>query len=168
MPAPKGNQYALGNSGKPKLYETPEELERDINGYFDKIDAKIHKQLVTVTKNGDEIYREKAYPYTIEGLCLHLNIQPQTLINYRRRKGYEEYFDTVARAIIKIRDQYVTLGLLGDYENRLLQFVLINICPEDYKQKIEETHKGGFDIRHKVVVDTEDQKKKIDEFFEKD
>ena len=167
MPAPLGNKYALGNSGRSKLYETPEELEKDIQSYFDKVDSKKHRQLVTITKNGDEIYREKDYPYTIEGLCLHLGIEPQTLINYRKRKGYEVFFDVVKRAIIKIRDQYITLGLVGDYENRLLQFVLTNIAPQDYKNKIEETKKGDMKHRHTIEV-TEKQAKKIDAFFEKE
>ena len=168
MPAPLGNKYALGNSGRSKLYETPEELEKDIQSYFDKVDSKKHRQLVTITKNGDEIYREKDYPYTIEGLCLHLYITPQTLINYRKKKGYEEYFEIVKRAILKIRNQYIQLGLVGDYENKLLQFVLINICPEEYKNKIEETKKGGFEMKHKIVVSTEEQAKKIDSFFDKE
>lgn len=168
MPAPLGNKFAIGNSGKPKEFETPEELEKYINEYFNKIDSKKHKQLVTVTKHGDEIYKEKDYPYTVEGLCLHLNIDHQTLVNYKKKKGYEEYFGVVRRAMYKIRDQYITLGLIGDYENRLLQFVLTNISPEDYKNKVEETKKGGFEVKHRIIVNTEEQAKKIDEFFEKE
>jgi len=168
MPAPLGNKFAIGNSGKPKEFETPEELEKFINDYFEKVNEKKHRQLINITKNGDEIYKEKDYPYTLEGLCLHLHVTPQTLINYRKKKGYEEYFEVVKRAILKVRDQYITLGLVGDYENRLLQFVLTNIAPEDYKNKVEETKKGGFEVKHRIVVNTEAQAKKIDEFFEKE
>lgn len=38
MAAPKGNKFALGNSGKPKEFDSPEQLEEFINDYFDKID----------------------------------------------------------------------------------------------------------------------------------
>lgn len=166
MPAPLGNKFAIGNSGRSKLYETPEQLERHINEYFEKVDSKKHRQLVTITKNGDEIYKEKDYPYTIEGLCLHLDVDFQTFLNYRKKKGYEEYFEVTKRAIFKIRDQYVKLGLVGDYDNRLLQFILTNISSSDYKNKIEETKKG--DIKHRHVLEvTEKQAKELDKFFEK-
>lgn len=168
MPAPLGNKFAIGNSGKPKEFENPEELEMYIEKYFESVKANPHKRRTYVTKDGMDVFEEKERPYTLEGLCLHLDIHPQTLINYRKKKGYEEYFEVVKRAILIIREQYITLGLVGDYENRLLQFVLTNIAPEDYKNKVEETKKGGFEVKHRIIVNTEDQAKKIDEFFEKE
>lgn len=169
MPAPKGNQFALGNNGgQPMAFDSPEQLETLINEYFDKIDAKKHQQLVSITKNGDEIYKTKEWPYTVEGLCLHLDINYQTLVNYRKKRGYEVFFGVITRAMLRIRDRYVALGLLGDYEQRLVQFILTNMASSDYKNKVEETKKGGFDVRHKIIVDTEEQAKKIDDFFTKE
>lgn len=169
MPAPIGNKFAIGNSGKPKEFETPEQLDQFIQGYFEKCDnnpiykleqkkgninVKIERgaDAEAISDITDEIKDNLVHiptirPYTVEGLCLHLNITPQTLINYRKKKGYEEYFDVVKRALLKIREQYITLGLTGIYENRLLQFVLINISPEDYKNKVEETQKGEMKIK---------------------
>ena len=64
-------------------YTSVEDLERDINKYFDNQD-KADK------------------PYTLEGLSLALDITPQTLCNYGSVNYAEgKYFDAVNRARIR-------------------------------------------------------------------
>jgi hypothetical protein len=145
MAAPLGNNFAIGNSGKPKEFENPQQLEAFINEYFDKIDNNPIKKLKHVTNQGIEIYDEILMPYTVEGLCLHLGVTRQTLLNYRKRKGYEEYFDVLIRAGQKITERLVSLGLIGDYDTRLVNFLLTNNA--EYKNKIEETSKGEMKIK---------------------
>ena len=41
MAAPVGNKYALGNNGgRPRIYNTPEELEKKIQDYFNHCDQE--------------------------------------------------------------------------------------------------------------------------------
>jgi len=47
MAAPKGNKYALGNSGKPPMYGSPESLAAKINEYFEECNT--NKEKVTIT-----------------------------------------------------------------------------------------------------------------------
>lgn len=145
MAAPIGNKFAIGNSGKHKEFKNVKELEQFIDDYFDKIDANPTRKLKAVTNQGIEIYDEIQMPYTVEGLCLHLGVTRQTLLNYRRRKGYEEYFDVLIRAGQRITERLVSLGLIGDYDTRLVNFLLTNNA--EYKNKIEETSKGEMKIK---------------------
>ena len=42
MPAPKGNKYALGNNGgRPRKYETPEDMELKIVEYFESLEEEV-------------------------------------------------------------------------------------------------------------------------------
>lgn len=145
MPAPLGNKFAIGNSGRNKDFESAEELEQFIDEYFQKIDDNPVRKLKHVTAQGIEIYDEIQMPYTVEGLCLHLNITRATLLNYRKKKGYEEFFYVLIRAGQKITERYVSLGLIGDYDTRLVNFLLTNNA--EYKNKIEETQKGEMKIK---------------------
>ena len=86
MPAPKGNQYALGNKGgRPFKFKSLEELQEKIDDYF------------TITSAED---------ITITGLALHLDTSRQTLMNYEKEKGYEEYFDSIKIAKTRVEHEY--------------------------------------------------------------
>ena len=108
MPAPKGNKYAVGNSGRAKKYTTPEELQTAIDAYYKDCNTR-------------------EVPYTIEGLAYALDFIDRTsLLNYEKAKGYEEFFVTVARAkafVLRCKMEY---GIKGDYNAAILKFDLIN------------------------------------------
>lgn len=77
-------------AGRPKLYETPEDLEQAIKAYFTS--------------------RTKEDPATITGLAYDLGFNSrQALINYENYS--EEFHDTIKRAKLKIE---------GEYEKRLI------------------------------------------------
>ncbi len=79
MAAPKGNLYALGNSGgRPPKFATADEFEQKITEYFDWIEES------------------KDYP-TICGLALYLGFADyHTLLEYKDKD--EVYFSIVKRA----------------------------------------------------------------------
>lgn len=135
MPAPKGNKYAIGNPGREKIFNSPEELETYINEYFDKIDKDPILTKDWVGKNAEEVSREMQRPYTIEGLCLHLGIDRRTLLNYQKRLGYEDYFHIITHAKRKITEQLITYSLAGGYNAGLAKFLLTNNT--EYKDKSE-------------------------------
>lgn len=143
MAAPKGNKFAIGNSGKPKMFNSPEELEKEIEDYFKWCDDNPIREQNWVGKEGSEVYKTKQRPYLIEGLCLRLNCERQTLLNYEKKPGYEEYFDILTRAKRKITQNNLTYGLTGEYNPRLVQFLLTNNA--EYKDKSETDITSGGD-----------------------
>ena len=66
--------------GRPRQYETPEELEAVIVEYFQGLEE------------------EKLWP-SVTGLCLALNLSRQGLINYQERP---EFVDTIKRAKLMV------------------------------------------------------------------
>lgn len=91
-------------AGRPRQYETVEELEAVIEDYFescwvDKITESIDKDGVCTMST----IRYQNRPYTVTGLALHLNLTRQGLINYQERA---EFVDTITRAKTKVEMGY--------------------------------------------------------------
>lgn len=142
MPAPKGNKFAFGceKSGAPRLWNSPAEMQQVIDKYFDDTDQrKIIIQQVA-GKDPEIVKIPVGVPYSIEGLSDALGCTRQTLLNYQKAEGYEEYFDIVSRAKRKVTRQYIECGLVGSYNANLVRFLLSN--NDEYKNKEEITHKG--------------------------
>ena len=133
MSAPKGNKFAIGNSGQSKRWETKEDLQKDIDKYFEECN---NRTVEVYDKNKQSIVSiKKPIPYTIEGLCDILGCERMTLLNYEKQKGYEEYFYTIKKAKNKIQRNKVERGLDGDSNPAVTIFDLKN--NHDYKDKTE-------------------------------
>lgn len=133
MPAPKGNKFAIGNSGKHKTWETVGELQNDIDQYFKQCDENTVQ--VYDKKQQCIVEMTSQIPYTIEGLCETLECDRDTILNYQKKKGYEEYFGTIKKAKMKIQRNKVERGLMGDSHAAVTIFDLKN--NHDYKEKTE-------------------------------
>lgn len=134
MAAKKGNQYAIGNSGKPKKYTSPEHMEEVIQEYFDKCDENMRKVYNKKTEEVEEI--SSPLPYTIEGLALALGFNSrEALLNYEKAPGYEEYFGTIKKAKLKVQENKVVNGMIGEYNQAVTIFDLKN--NHGYKDKTE-------------------------------
>lgn len=107
MPAPKKNKFAIGNSGKPKMFGSVNELQQEIDKYFERCDG-----IVTDEMSLKDILRDQV-PYTIEGLSNAIGCDRDTLNNYEKKEGYEEYFGTIKKAKSKIQQNKIERGLLG-------------------------------------------------------
>jgi hypothetical protein len=90
MGAPKGNKFAIGNTGgRPPAYETPEELEKECIKYFQYC--------------VDE--QEKA---TITGLTLFLGFcSRSSLVDYAKKK---EFTHILKRAKLTVEHSYEMTG----------------------------------------------------------
>ena len=111
MAAPKGNKFAIGNSGKPKTWQTVEELQADIDEYFKECDSVT--RLVYDKPKQQTVEIPSPLPYTVEGLAECLDCDMDTLLNYEKRKGYEEFFGTIKKAKLKIQRNKLERGLIG-------------------------------------------------------
>lgn len=145
MGAPKGNTFALGNSGKPKKWETPEELQSDIDAYFDWCDdnpISIHHNSKIDKETGKPLTYNIDRPYTIEGLCGYLECDRSTLIHYEKEEGYEEYFHTIKAAKNKIQRNKVERVLAGIAPQSATIFDLKNNHGYKDQKEIDHTTKG--------------------------
>jgi len=139
MPAPKGNQYAIGNrGGRPPAFKNPKALIKRIDQYFEYIQGEYDTKKVKKTdKNGKvtlgevvECIREPE-PATITGLVLFLGFASrQSLDDYAEKN--EEFADIVARARTMVQYHYER-RLVGRDTNGV-QFALMNM---GWKNKIE-------------------------------
>lgn len=140
MAAPKGNQFGIGNSGQSKKWETREELQKDIDKYFNKCDSRVIK--VYDKKKEEVVDMKSPIPYTIEGLCEVLDCERMTLLNYEKKSGYEEYFYTIKKAKLKIQRNKVERGLEGDSPTGFAIFDLVNNSDYENIQKVENTNRN--------------------------
>ncbi|MCP3684802.1 MAG: hypothetical protein GY861_19205 [bacterium] len=142
MPAPKNNQYAIGNSGRAKKYKSAEEVEEVIQIYFDECDNNTKE--VYDKKNQEVTTVAFPLPYTVEGLALALDFTSrEALINYEKKKGYEEFFDTIKKAKLRIQQNKVVNGIAGTYNQAVTIFDLKN--NHGYKDKNETDITSGGD-----------------------
>lgn len=138
MAAPEGNKFAIGNSGKPKTWQTVEELQSDIDAYFQECDSVVRKVYDKKKQETEEI--KFPTPYTIEGLAEYLGCDRDTILNYQKRKGYDEFFGAIKKAKNKIQRNKVERGLSGLSNPAVTIFDLKN--NHGYKDKTEQEHSG--------------------------
>ncbi len=152
MAAPKGNGYALnGEGGRPRKFTSPEDMQSAIDGYFQKCDNRVKEVYI---KSKQEIIEIKSpIPYTIEGLCSALGIERQTLLNYEKEKGYEDFFDTVKSAKQKVQQNTVERALEGDNNSAVSIFVMKNNFGYSDKQEFEHTGKNGIPLNPNLNIE---------------
>ena len=114
---------------RPKLYDSVEKLQKDIDDYFKMCDKK-----------------EK--PYTMSGLALALDMSRQSLINYSKD---EEFFDTIKKAKQRVETQLEENALFNKANPTYTIFNLKNNFNWKDKQEheisnIEETNKQLINI----------------------
>ena len=83
-------------------------------------------------------------PYTIEGLCEVLECERHTLLNYEKKKGYEEFFTTIKKAKLKVQRNKLERGLDSESNPAVTIFDLKN--NHGYKDKTETEHSGNINI----------------------
>lgn len=91
-------------TGRPKLYNSKEEMQELIEAYFSLC---------------DQLER----PYTMSGLANALNMSRQSLINYSKD---EEFFDTIKKARAKVEQQLEENALMGKANSTFTIFNLKN------------------------------------------
>lgn len=145
MAAPKGNKFAIGNSGKPKKWPTPELLQEAIDKYFKDTDDNPFIIDEYVGKEAIQVERKISRPYTVEGLCGVLGCDRMTLLNYKKEKGYEEYFGIINVCRRRVLQSQIEAGLAGVANSTVTKFVISN--NSEYKDKKVNEHELGEGIK---------------------
>lgn len=109
-PNPNGNPPG----GRPLKYDDPDELQRAIDQYFDDCDQEIIVKQHPHSKGITEVKTPK--PYTMAGLARALNIDRDTLNNYKK---YDRFFGVIMRARDKVHEQNLSLALLGCHDSKI-------------------------------------------------
>ena len=117
---------AQDKGGRPRLWNSAVELQADIDEYFDWCKDN---PFIKVEFNGKDAIECKVpieRPPTIEGLAVHLGTNRATLLNYQKKKGFEEFFYTIKRAKEKINADKVSGAVAGVYNVNAVKFDLTN------------------------------------------
>ena len=120
--------------GRPRLAKnwTAELLNERANEYFNKCDSRTRTRY---DKEGNDYEEEWPEPYSIEGLCVYLDVTRYEFDVWRKRQD-----DLGARAEkihLRITANRVTGALDGRQNPSFAQFMLKNNAPEHYREKVE-------------------------------
>ncbi len=109
--------------GRKKKWESPDDLAREIEEYFEKCDG----HTISVTKKGIKTETQRPKPYTVEGLAVFLDCSRVTLFNYENKGGdFVPYWNVIKRAKDKILANKMEGALSGDYSTPFTIFDLKN------------------------------------------
>ena len=120
--------------GRPRLAKnwTPELLNERAREYFDKCDARTRTEY---DKEGCPYQAEAPEPYSIEGLCVYLDITRNDFAAWRKRN--DALGERANKIHLKIMANRITGALDGKQHPSFAQFMLKNNAPEDYRDKVE-------------------------------
>lgn len=155
------NKYAVGNhGGRPPLYETPEELQEEVDRYFEwingistvveKVEEKeiLNKrtkqfELKKITVR-DFIWLRRPEPPTITGLTLYLGYASRGAMHDQKERS-PEFSNIIARAIDRVTLSY-EIDLRDRDKSKGSQFALPNIGSRDgwrNTQSVQNLDKDG-------------------------
>ena len=150
--------------GRPRAFNSPEELEAKIKDYFDTITITypafdyvvegkdeegkdIVKKVPRLNNAGKQVMRTDYYEHpTILGMCRHLDMTRETLCNYSKEP---EFIDTIKKAKAKIED-YLEHQLHRKDQVTGIIFNLKNNFGWKDKHETEITGKDGGPIKQEI------------------
>jgi len=113
----KGNQRwkARLSHGRKPIFDSPQQLWDTCVDYFQWCDDNpfMIPEVVKYRGVGKVFYVPKARPYTVLGLCVHLNISRQTWSNYRCKPSFDEVFERVDSIIYVRKFELCAIGQLS-------------------------------------------------------
>ena len=120
--------------GRPRLAKnwTPELLNERSREYFDKCDARTK---LACDKEGNLYDVPNPEPYSIEGLCVYLDITRYEFDAWRKRP--DELGKRAEKIHLRITANRITGALDGKQNASFAQFMLKNNASEHYKDKVE-------------------------------
>lgn len=134
MAAPKGHPL-WGNPLNPKKL-SPEELWEGACNYFKWCEDHpivIEDFIKSGTMGGEKVYMNHSRAFSIERLCIFLDIDEQTFANYSKASGYETYFGTCSRIRKIIDSQHFEGAMSGTFNANIAAMKL------GLQQKIQNT-----------------------------
>lgn len=119
--------------GRPRKFKCVEDMAKIIDDYFVKCDTRV---IAKTDKDGNIINVPSPAPRHIQGLCVHLDICRDTLLQYEE---LEEFSDTIKRAKRRCESYAVDQCFEGKHGNKA-DFILKNGYGWSDKTTIEQTN----------------------------
>lgn len=140
-----GHRYSIGGGRKP-VYETPEELQEEINNFFEYIkgefheverEAKVGRKMIKIK---ERIWDREPEPATITGLFLFLGFASrQSMLDYKAKDAL--YSDIIVRGKARVEHAYEN-RLHSQHVNGAI-FALQNIAGWQNKKDVQNLGKDG-------------------------
>ena len=130
--------------GRPKKFETVEELQALIDEYFVWCDSRIE---TTLTKEGDLVDKPNPRPYTVEGLAVWLDMDRHTLFDYEKLPTHAMFHHTIKKAKARVLQNLQERALDGKNNAAVTIFNLKNNFM--FREKDYDDH-GTNDINVKI------------------
>lgn len=145
MGAPEGNKFWLLRSkhGRDKIFESPEILMEACLDYFEQTSKRVWEK--TEFKGADivEVKIPTSVPFTLSGLCLFLDIDQDTWINYRKNESYKDFFGVIKKVDEIIYTQKFEGAVVGAFNANIISRELGLI----EKQETEVTVTGNVKMK---------------------
>ena len=159
-PQPSRKEVVSRNKdGRPKKYNTAEEMQKVIDEYFEscfKEDLKFNsdKQYYEPKRDYEgNVIKYQYKPFTITGLANALGLTRQSLLNYAKE---EEFFDTITRAKQKV-EEYVEERLFDRDGVNGARFNLVNNFKNwSEKQEVDTTVSNRIEIINDLPSDVDE------------
>ena len=90
MSAPKGNTYwkDRSESGRNLIWSTPAELWKECKNYFEETSKRVWKKTEFRGVQAKKVEVPTSVPFSLQGLCLHLDCCLNTFKEYEKRKDF--------------------------------------------------------------------------------
>lgn len=90
MSAPKGNQYwkDRSESGRNLIWSTPAELWKECKNYFEETSNRVWNKVEFRGVQAKEVKVPTSVPFSLQGLCLHLDCCLTTFKNYESKEDF--------------------------------------------------------------------------------
>jgi hypothetical protein len=151
-----GNRNAVGNSGRPPAYETPEEMQTQIDSYFEYVKGErgVREVQTTVynktTRKWEEKTEKEEYwvrvpePPTRTGLMLYMGFCSHAAWDTYKEKKDTEFPAVVARGLARVEMNYERALLDRDASNGA-KFALSNLDGPGWRntQNVQALGKDG-------------------------
>ncbi len=133
----------MAKVGRPVAFETVEELQELIDGYFDYCDELLRRD--------DDGKVVSSKPYTMTGLARAIGVDRRTLLNYSHK---EDFFPLIKAAKSRV-EEYAEERLFGNTQVAGSIFTLKN--NHGWKDKQEIDHSGsGITFTYKKASDADE------------
>lgn len=140
--------------GRPTKYS--EEILTKTREYIDSCEDKVRRFHKTVGDRTDSYERLVVVKIpTLEGLAVHLKINKDTIQEWRKEEGKEEFSVLIDELLAKQADRLANNGLSGDYNPTIAKVLL---AKHGYREGIEHSGVDGGPIKHDI-----EERKKVEE-----
>lgn len=97
-----------GKGGRPKAFNSPEELQTLLDQYFEYCDNEVE----TITDNKGNV-KTMHKPYTMTGICVYLDISGETWSDYSKKPEFSETIKKARKRVENYCEEYTMAGRLN-------------------------------------------------------